>query len=130
MLILPAIAMIVQSFTTDDGTFTLLNWTKTFEAASAQHAIENSLLLAFTVASIALVVGAPLSWLVSRMTRLSRSINLGILNVATNFSGIGLGFAYVAALGVYGMVTLGHEGARPRPRAAVPELVLGPCHGL
>ena len=110
MLILPAVAMIVQSFTTEDGTFTLLNWTKTFGAASAQHAIEDSLLLAFTVASIALVVGAPLSWIVSRMTRLSRSINLGILNVATNFSGIGLGFAYVAALGVYGMVTLAMKG--------------------
>ena len=72
MLILPALAMIVQSFTTEDGTFTFINWTKTFGAASAQHAIEDSLLLAFTVASIALVVGAPLSWLVSRMTRLSR----------------------------------------------------------
>ena len=40
------------------------------------------------------------------MTRLNRSLNLGILNVATNFSGIGLGFAYVAALGAFGMVTL------------------------
>ncbi len=106
MLIAPALAMIVSSFQTDDGAFTLLNWTKTFGAASAQHAIENSLMLAVTVATIALVVGAPLSWLVSRMTRLNRSVNLGILNVATNFSGIGLGFAYVAALGAYGMVTL------------------------
>ena len=59
------------------------------------------------MATIALLIGTPLSWLVSRMTRLNRSLNLGILNVATNFSGIGLGFAYVAALGVYGMVTLG-----------------------
>lgn len=107
MLVIPALTMILQSFTTDDGSFTLLNWTKTFGAASAQHAIENSLMLAATVATIALVIGTPLSWLVSRMTRLNRSINLGILNVATNFSGIGLGFAYVAALGVYGMVTLG-----------------------
>ena len=107
MLITPTLAMIIQSFTTEDGSFTLINWTKTFGAASAQHAIENSLLLAVTVATIALVVGTPLSWLVSRMTRLNRSLNLGILNVATNFSGIGLGFAYVAALGVYGMVTLG-----------------------
>ena len=107
MLIAPSVAMILQSVTDDSGAFTLVNWTKTFSAASAQHAIENSLLLAATVATIALLVGAPLSWFVSRMTRLNRSINLGILNVATNFSGIGLGFAYVAALGVYGMVTLG-----------------------
>ena len=107
MLITPTLAMVIQSLTAEDGTFTTVNWTKTFGAPSAQHAIENSLTLAVTVATIALVVGAPLSWLVSRMTRLNRSLNLGILNVATNFSGIGLGFAYVAALGVYGMVTLG-----------------------
>lgn len=107
MLIVPAFAMVVQSFTTEDGSFTLLNWTKTFGALSAQRAIQNSLTLAATVATLALIVGTPLSWLVSRMARLNRSVSLGILNVATNFSGIGLGFAYVAALGVYGMVTLG-----------------------
>ena len=67
------------------------------------------------------MVGAPLSWIVSRLARLSRSLHLGILNVATNFSGIGLGFAYVAALGAFGMVTLALKrvglDAAPPPQA-------------
>lgn len=106
MLVTPMVAMLVASFTTEDGSVTVENWTKTYGALSAQRAIGNSLGLAATVATIALVVGTPLSWVVSRLTRLNRSLHLGILNVATNFSGIGLGFAYVAALGAYGMVTL------------------------
>jgi putative spermidine/putrescine transport system permease protein len=35
-----------------------------------------------------------------------RSVWLAMLNVAANFGGIGLAFAYMAALGTYGMVTL------------------------
>ena len=106
MLVTPMIAMVVASFTTDDGTFTVANWTSTYAALSAQRAFQNSLVLGAAVATIALLIGAPLSWIVSRLTRLNRSLHLGILNVATNFSGIGLGFAYVATLGAYGMVTL------------------------
>ncbi len=106
LLLAPALAMVVSSLTGDDGAFTLLNWTKTFKALSAQRAIGNSLTLGATVATVSALVGTPLSWLISRMTRLNRSLHLGLLNVATNFSGIGIGFAYVAALGTYGMVTL------------------------
>jgi putative spermidine/putrescine transport system permease protein len=128
MLVAPVVAMVVESFTTSDGAFTLDNWTQTYAALSAQRAIGNSLSLAATVATVALVVGAPLSWIVSRLTRLSRSLHLGILNVATNFSGIGLGFAYVATLGAFGMVTLAMKRAgieaSPPPQASFWGLVL------
>ena len=128
MLVTPMLAMIVASVTTDDGTFTLDNWTKTYRALSAQRAVLNTLGLAATVATIALVVGAPLSWVVSRLARLNRALHIGILNVATNFSGIGLGFAYVATLGAFGMVTLlmrraGLE-ASPPPQASFWGLVM------
>ncbi len=107
MLLVPCIVMVRQSFA--DGTgggFTFDNWVSVFGSKTMRSAMINSLMLGFTVATIALVVGTPLAWIVSRMTRKNRAIHLGILNVATNFSGIGLGFAYVAALGTYGMVTL------------------------
>ncbi len=128
MLVTPVIAMVVASFTTNDGAFTLDNWTQTYRSLSAQRAIGNSLALAAAVATIALLVGAPLSWIVSRLTRLSRSLHLGILNVATNFSGIGLGFAYVATLGAFGMVTLAMKrvgiDAAPPPQASFWGLVM------
>ncbi len=128
MLVSPMIAMIVASLTKDDGTFTLDNWIKTYGALSARRAFVNSLGLAASVATIALAIGAPLSWIVSRLTRLNRSLHLGILNVATNFSGIGLGFAYVATLGAFGMVTLAMKraglDATPPPQASFWGLVL------
>ena len=128
MLVAPMVAMVVASFTTDAGAFTLDNWTKTYGALSAQRAFGDSLWLAASVATVAILVGAPLSWCVSRLTRFNRSLHLGILNVATNFSGIGLGFAYVATLGSYGMVTLALKraglDAAPPPQASFGGLVL------
>ena len=128
VLVTPMAAMILASVTDDAGAFTLANWTGTYKALSAQRAVLNTLGLAAAVATIALVVGAPLSWIVSRLARLNRSLHLGILNVATNFSGIGLGFAYVATLGAFGMVTLALKrvgiDAAPPPQASFWGLVL------
>lgn len=106
MLVAPALVMLLSSFTDNAGNFTLANWTGTFSSRASQQAIENSLLLGVGSATISLLIGAPLAWFIARMTRFGRSWSLGVLNVAANFSGIGLGFAYVAALGTYGMVTL------------------------
>lgn len=107
LLLAPCFVMIRASFADATGSgFTVGNWTGVFNSRTARAAIGNSLLLGFTVATIALLVGAPLAWILSRMARGSRSLYLGLLNVAANFSGIGIGFAFVAALGTYGMVTL------------------------
>jgi putative spermidine/putrescine transport system permease protein len=105
MLVAPMVTMLIGSFASD-GHFSLANWTGTLGSASSRRAISNSLLLGLAVATISLVVGGPLAWLISRMLRFGRAFNLGMLNVAANFSGIGLGFAFIAALGTYGMVTL------------------------
>ncbi len=131
LLLAPALAMVVASVTGDDGGFTLENWTKTFGALAAQRAVGHSLALGATVATVSALVGTPLSWLISRMTRLNRSLHLGLLNVATNFSGIGIGFAYVAALGTYGMVTLALKGLNldvAPSQASFTGLVLAYCY--
>ncbi|MET1026948.1 MAG: hypothetical protein ABWY00_07260 [Dongiaceae bacterium] len=106
MLVAPSVVMVLSSFTDNAGNFTLENWTATFSSRASQQAIGNSLLLGTGSATISLLVGTPLAWIIARMTRFGRSWSLGVLNVAANFSGIGLGFAYVAALGTYGMITL------------------------
>ncbi|MCW6509455.1 hypothetical protein [Lichenifustis flavocetrariae] len=132
LLIAPALSMVWSSFAGEDGHFTLANWAKTFSSAASQHAMENSLLLAATVATLSTLFGTPLSWMISRMARWSRSFHLGILNVAANFSGIGLGFAYVAALGTYGMVTLAFQnvglGFTGLPQSSFTGLVLAYCY--
>jgi putative spermidine/putrescine transport system permease protein len=80
--------------------------------------------LGVTCATIATMIGAPMAWLISRMFPRSRAGWLALLNVAANFGGIGLAFAYIAVLGTQGMITLGLQGAGlgfvpPRPSSFI-----------
>lgn len=107
LLVIPCLILIRGSFADATGSgFTLSNWSDVLSSRSARQAILNSILLAATVASIATIVGTPLTWLIAKMGRTSRIFNLGLLTVAQNFSGIGLAFGFMATLGAYGMITL------------------------
>lgn len=108
VLVVPCAVILRASFARPDGTgFTLDNWAAVLFGKSIHTPILNSLTLACVVATIALLAGAPLAWMLARMGRNWRALNLGLLTVANNFSGIGLAFGYIAALGSYGMITLG-----------------------
>jgi putative spermidine/putrescine transport system permease protein len=108
-LIGPAVVLVIQSFWGPRG-FTLDRWTTVLSSKSNQDAIVTSLSLAACAATISLVVGAPVAWLVSRMLTGRRAFWLGLLNVSANFGGIGLAFAYLATLGAVGMITLFIQG--------------------
>jgi putative spermidine/putrescine transport system permease protein len=105
MLVAPTIALIVGSFGIP-RTLTLEYWIDTFQSNGGRSAILTSVRLGIVSAAIALILGSPLSWFISRMVTAKRSVWLSLLNVAANFGGIGLAFAYMAALGTFGMVTL------------------------
>jgi putative spermidine/putrescine transport system permease protein len=109
MLIAPAIYLIVNSFLDDAGP-TLDNWGKVLTSKGDQTAIITSLTLGVVVASLCTIVGAPVAWLISRMLTSRRAFWLALLNVAANFGGIGLAFAYFSTLGTVGMVTLALQG--------------------
>jgi len=106
LLVAPTVALVVGSFTTAETGFSLTSWVDTFESPGGRRAIVTSVELGLACASVSLLVGGPLAWLVSRMVTARRSVWLALLNVASNFGGIGLAFGYLAALGTYGMVTL------------------------
>lgn len=106
MLVAPAVALIIQSVTADEGSFTLVHWVTTLNSAADQRAIFTSLRLGATCATISLIFGGPIAYLLTRMVSAKRAAWLAALNVAANFGGIGLAFGYVATLGTLGMVTL------------------------
>lgn len=129
MLLAPGIALVIGSLTREGGTFTVDNWVQVLTTRGDQAAILTSLALGVVVATISTLVGAPLAWLISRMLPGRRAFWLSLLNVAANFGGIGLGFAYLATLGNVGMVTLALQGAGadfvPPRGASFPGLTLG-----
>lgn len=105
MLVLPTLVLILGSFGVPVR-LTLDYWMETFQSNGGRQAIWTSVRLGIVCAAIALVIGSPLAWFISRMVTARRSVWLALLNVAANFGGIGLAFGYMAALGAYGMVTL------------------------
>lgn len=105
-LLLPTIQIVYQSVHNSEVGWTFQFWKDTFNSAGGQKSIKTSLRLGVTCATLTLIVGGPLAWLISRMLTLKRSFWLALMNVSANFGGIGLAFSYVAALGTYGMVTL------------------------
>jgi len=105
MLVVPTVVLILGSFGIP-RTITLDYWDETFQSNGGRLAIWTSVRLGLASALVALLVGSPLAWFISRMITARRSVWLALLNVAANFGGIGLAFGYMAALGTYGMVTL------------------------
>lgn len=105
MLVLPTVWLILGSFGLPRGA-TLDFWIAAFQSNGGRQAIWTSVRLGVACAVVALLIGSPLAWFVSRMLTASRAVWLALLNVAANFGGIGLAFGYMAALGTFGMVTL------------------------
>ncbi|MFM7221380.1 MAG: ABC transporter permease [Nodosilinea sp.] len=109
LLAAPVLALLLQSFQGDDGHFTLANWVEVLTSRGDRRAILTSLMLGTVSATTALLVGAPIAWWISQLLPRGRSLWLSLLNTATNFSGIGLAFGFVAILGNYGMITLAFQ---------------------
>ncbi len=106
LLVLPTVTVLALSLRDADGGIGFGAWTETLSRRGDQRAIATSLLLGFTTAAIATLVGAPLAWALSRAGVGARTGWLALLNVTANIGGIALAFAYTAVLGGYGMLTL------------------------
>jgi putative spermidine/putrescine transport system permease protein len=126
-LIAPIITLLVQAFWVN-GRFSLELWGKVLGRPSNQDAIVTSIGIGVACATIATLVGAPAAWLISRMLSGRRAFWLGLLNVAANFGGIGLAFAYLATFGSVGMITLAVQAAGiafdPPRSSSVPALLM------
>lgn len=106
LLVAPTVALVVRSFRGDTHGWTLQYWDQVLHRPADLRAIRTSLKLGAICGTIALVIGAPSAWLISKMVTARRSTWLALLNVAANFGGVGLAFGFIAVLGTYGMFTL------------------------
>ncbi|MEV0588453.1 ABC transporter permease subunit [Nonomuraea sp. NPDC050310] len=106
MLVLPALRLLHDTFALRDGGYGLDNITKVAANPVDRQAIVGSLALGFVQATLATAIGAPAAWLITRMRLGGRAFWLSLMNVASNFAGIGLAFGFVALIGTTGMLTL------------------------
>ncbi|MFD9944225.1 ABC transporter permease [Nonomuraea sp. NPDC059023] len=105
-LVLPAIMLVYESFALPDGGLGFEHITKVASNPVDRQAIGGSLALGVVQATLATALGAPAAWLITRMRLGGRAFWLSLMNVASNFAGIGLAFGFVALIGSTGMLTL------------------------
>ncbi|MFI6393828.1 ABC transporter permease [Nonomuraea sp. NPDC050540] len=105
-LVLPAIMLVYESFALPDGGLGFEHITKVASNPVDRQAIGGSLALGVAQATLATAIGAPAAWLITRMRLGGRAFWLSLMNVASNFAGIGLAFGFVALIGSTGMLTL------------------------
>ncbi len=106
MLVLPALRLVHDTFALRGGGYGLDNIIRVVESPLDLRAIGGSLALGLVQATLATALGAPAAWLITRMRLGGRAFWLSLMNVASNFAGIGLAFGFVALIGATGMLTL------------------------
>ena len=107
-LLLPTLIVTVGAFTTADGGFTLANVSLLFTDETLVSAFAKSIQLAVGTAIAGAIFGGLLSWAVVRgdPNGLLRQAVIAASGVLAQFGGVMLAFAFLAAFGSNGLVTL------------------------
>ncbi|MGE2690449.1 ABC transporter permease [Mycolicibacterium pulveris] len=105
-LLIPTATVIVNAFVVD-GVFSLAQIRALFSGA-ALAALVDSLLLSGSTAIIGAVFGSVLAWLIvsSPPTSMVRRAVLSVCSVLAQFGGVALAFAFLATVGLNGVLTL------------------------
>jgi putative spermidine/putrescine transport system permease protein len=105
-LIVPTVTVVVMAFFAD-GSFSLDRIVALF-SSTALSALGKSVLLSASTAVIGAVGGAALAWLIvsSPPTSMLRRSVLALCSVLAQFGGVALAFAFLATIGLNGVLTL------------------------
>ncbi|CDO29281.1 ABC transporter permease [Mycolicibacterium porcinum] len=105
-LIVPTVTVIVMAFFAD-GSFSLDRIAALF-SGTALTALAKSIALSASTAVIGAVLGAVLAWLIvsSPPTSMLRRAVLALCSVLAQFGGVALAFAFLATIGLNGVLTL------------------------
>ncbi|MET0898126.1 MAG: ABC transporter permease subunit [Mycobacterium sp.] len=106
-LVVPTVTVIVSAFVGDEGGFTLERVNALF-SPTALTALWRSLLLSGSTAILGAILGAVLAWLILARpaTSLLRRAALALCSVLAQFGGVALAFAFLATIGLNGVLTL------------------------
>lgn len=104
-LVFPLAMLVYLSLQTAQG-FGIDNFVNALTNASDRAAIANSLQFAAWQTALCVVLGTPIAVALLRYTRRTRGFLMSIINVASNFGGPGLAFAFLLLIGTNGVLTL------------------------
>jgi putative spermidine/putrescine transport system permease protein len=104
--VIPTVTVIVNAFVGADG-FSMARIDALF-SSTALSALAKSVLLSGSTAAIGAVLGALLAWLIvaAPPTSMVRRAVLALCSVLAQFGGVALAFAFLATVGLNGVLTL------------------------
>jgi putative spermidine/putrescine transport system permease protein len=105
-LVIPTVTVVVNAFVVDGAVSTAR--IEALFSGAALSALAESVLLSGSTAVIGAVAGAVLSWLIvsSAPTSMVRRAVLSLCSVLAQFGGVALAFAFLATVGLNGVLTL------------------------
>lgn len=104
-LVLPLIMLTTTAFTTPDG-FGFANFIDVFTSATDLAAIRNSIEFALWQTVLCVGIGTPVALALLNLTGRARSWVMSLVNVASNFGGPSLAFAFLLLIGANGLITM------------------------
>ncbi|GAB2535750.1 ABC transporter permease [Gracilibacillus alcaliphilus] len=105
-LLFPTLNMVISSFQTDDGRFTLTHYQELFTDAYYLQSISNSLKISLLSATVAIVIAVIGGYSISQLAERSNKWMTTISNMTSYFEGIPLAFSFIVLLGNNGLFTL------------------------
>ncbi|MBZ9685936.1 ABC transporter permease [Clostridium estertheticum] len=105
-LLLPSIMMIIDSFKSGSGSFTLENYKTSLTNMFYLKAISNSIQISLISSLIGLIIALVCAYSISNFSEKVQNSIITILNMTSNYSGVPLAFGYIVLLGNTGMFVL------------------------
>jgi len=106
-LLLPLVAMVIDSFMKDDGqTFSLEQYATIFSNKFYTLALKNSVVISLFSSVIGILVAIFAAYSITRLSTQVQERILMFTNMTSNFAGVPLAFAYIILLGNNGLFTI------------------------
>ncbi|WP_238706881.1 ABC transporter permease [Companilactobacillus halodurans] len=96
--------MILSSFSSQDGSFGVMNYQELFTNPYYKKAISNSLLLSMTAALVSEIVAVIGAWSLTKISDSAKESLVTVLNLASSFAGVPLAFSLIILLGNSGVI--------------------------
>ncbi len=105
-LLIPGFSIIINSFKTEDGIYSLSNYFEIFGNAFYLQSFKNSIVISLQSTIIGLIISVIASHAIYSMNNRLSSITLTVTNMTSNFAGVPLAFAFMILLGNNGVFTI------------------------
>ncbi|WP_281165446.1 ABC transporter permease [Liquorilactobacillus sicerae] len=104
VLVLPIIMMIISSFQSTNGAFTVENYEQAFSSHYYREAIFNSLWISFVTSLASLVISIVGAWSLTKLKNTTKNVLISIFNMSSSFAGVPLAFSLIILFGNAGVL--------------------------